>query len=104
MWGLRGVLMMRRMREKYEVELVDAPKSGMFFKDERSVIAYYKRYAKQASFGVLTQRTKRELEGTIKYITVGCACGGKHKVDGLTCETTSNNKNRMQGQDQCSEY
>ncbi|KAG6642418.1 hypothetical protein CIPAW_09G139500 [Carya illinoinensis] len=60
------------------MKAVDEPKSGMTFKDEATLSAYYKRYAKQEGFGVRIQRTKRESNGAMKYITLGCSRGGKH--------------------------
>lgn len=78
--------------EKSEFEMVDEPKSRIIFKDEHVVIMYYKLYAKQAGFSVMTQRSKRESNGTIQYITLGCARGGKHKsrqtVVSKPCPTT----------------
>ncbi|KAG6708518.1 hypothetical protein I3842_06G084200 [Carya illinoinensis] len=59
-------------------ERVDEPKSSMEFATEKELLAYYKRYAKQAAFGVRTQRTKREVDESVKYVTIGCACGGKY--------------------------
>ncbi|KAF5451308.1 hypothetical protein F2P56_026424 [Juglans regia] len=32
----------------------------------------------QQGFGVITQRTKREANGRVKYLTIGCARGGKY--------------------------
>ncbi|KAF5450072.1 hypothetical protein F2P56_030451 [Juglans regia] len=34
-------------------------------------------YGKQCGFGITTQRSKREKDETIKYVTMGCAHGGK---------------------------
>ncbi|XP_042968956.1 protein FAR1-RELATED SEQUENCE 5-like [Carya illinoinensis] len=39
-------------------------------------MAYYKHYGKQ-SFPVMTQRSKRKKDETIKYVTLECARGGK---------------------------
>ncbi|KAF5447652.1 hypothetical protein F2P56_033186 [Juglans regia] len=59
-------------------ERVEIPKSGMEFATEKELLAYYKRYAKQVGFGVKTQRTKREANGSVKYVTIGCARSGKY--------------------------
>lgn len=79
--------------KKFEFEMVDKPKFGIIFKGEHDIIAYYKCYAKQAGFDVKTQRKKRVSNGMIKYITYGCARGGKHKsrrnVVSKPCPTTN---------------
>ncbi|XP_035545971.1 protein FAR1-RELATED SEQUENCE 4-like [Juglans regia] len=59
-------------------EGVDQPKPGMEFATDKDLMTYYKRYAKQQGFGVITQRTKREADGSAKYLTIGCARGGKY--------------------------
>ncbi|KAG7994548.1 hypothetical protein I3843_01G062800 [Carya illinoinensis] len=51
----------------------------MVFATEHELMAYYKRYAKQKGFGVITQRTKREADGRVRYLTIGCARGGKYQ-------------------------
>ncbi|KAF5442587.1 hypothetical protein F2P56_035228 [Juglans regia] len=56
----------------------EEPKPGMKFATDHELIAYYMRYAKQQGFGVITQRTKREANGRVKYLTIGCARGGKY--------------------------
>ncbi|XP_042942808.1 putative protein FAR1-RELATED SEQUENCE 10 [Carya illinoinensis] len=53
------------------------PTPGMFFKTEKELIYYYKQYGRQTGFGIMTQRSKREEDGTVQYVTVGCALGGK---------------------------
>ncbi|KAG6649266.1 hypothetical protein CIPAW_07G200600 [Carya illinoinensis] len=55
------------------------PKVGMEFATDHELMAYYKRYAKQQGFGVITQRTKREADGRVRYLTIGCARGGKYQ-------------------------
>ncbi|KAF5445781.1 hypothetical protein F2P56_034805 [Juglans regia] len=57
---------------------VEEPKPGMEFATDKELMAYYKRYAKQQGFGIITQRTKREADGSAKYLTIGCARGGKY--------------------------
>ncbi|XP_035546227.1 protein FAR1-RELATED SEQUENCE 5-like [Juglans regia] len=56
----------------------EEPKPGMKFATEHELMAYYMRYVKQQGFGVITQRTKREANGRVKYLTIGCARGGKY--------------------------
>ncbi|XP_042946090.1 protein FAR-RED IMPAIRED RESPONSE 1-like [Carya illinoinensis] len=53
------------------------PKPGMSFKTEHELIDYYKQYGKQTGFGVMTQRSKREDDVSVRYLTLGCARGGK---------------------------
>ncbi|KAF5472521.1 hypothetical protein F2P56_009233 [Juglans regia] len=48
-------------------ERVEPPKSWMVFTTDKDVLAYYKRYVKQEGFGVITKRTKREVDGSAKY-------------------------------------
>ncbi|XP_035547360.1 protein FAR1-RELATED SEQUENCE 4-like [Juglans regia] len=59
-------------------ERVEEPKPGMEFATDKELLAYYKRYAKQQGFSVITQRTKRDASGKPKYVTIGCARGGKY--------------------------
>ncbi|KAF5457881.1 hypothetical protein F2P56_021955 [Juglans regia] len=49
----------------------------MMFKSEEELIAYYKSYGKQCGFGIITQRSHRFEDGGLRYITLGCARGGK---------------------------
>ncbi|XP_042939478.1 protein FAR1-RELATED SEQUENCE 4-like [Carya illinoinensis] len=53
------------------------PKPWMSFKTEHEIIDYYKQYGKQTGFGVMTQRSKMEDDGSVRYLTLGCARGGK---------------------------
>ncbi|XP_041003397.1 protein FAR1-RELATED SEQUENCE 5-like [Juglans microcarpa x Juglans regia] len=56
----------------------EEPKPGMKFVTDHELMAYYMRYVKQQGFGVITQRMKREANGRVKYLTIGCAQGGKY--------------------------
>ncbi|XP_035547427.1 protein FAR1-RELATED SEQUENCE 5-like [Juglans regia] len=56
---------------------IEEPKLGMLFKSEEELFSYYKKYGKQCGFGVSTQSSKRFKDGTLRYITLGCARGGK---------------------------
>ncbi|XP_042950377.1 protein FAR1-RELATED SEQUENCE 5-like [Carya illinoinensis] len=49
----------------------------MVFKSEEELLSYYKRYGQQSGFGIMTQRSHRFEDGSIKYVTLGCARGGK---------------------------
>ncbi|XP_041016293.1 protein FAR1-RELATED SEQUENCE 5-like [Juglans microcarpa x Juglans regia] len=61
-------------------ERVEEPKPGMEFATDKELLAYYKQYAKQQGFGVITQRTKRDASGKPKYVAIGCARGGKYHL------------------------
>lgn len=56
---------------------IDEPKSGMLFTSEEELITYYKRYSKQYGFEVMTRRSVREKNGSVRYVMLGCARGGK---------------------------
>lgn len=49
----------------------------MFFKTKKELIYYYKQYERQTGFGIMTQRSKRKDDGSVRYVTLGCASGGK---------------------------
>ncbi|KAF5446962.1 hypothetical protein F2P56_032555 [Juglans regia] len=53
------------------------PTPGMFFKTEKELIYYYKQYGRQSEFGIMTQRSKRKDDGSVRYVTLGCARGRK---------------------------
>ncbi|KAG6624753.1 hypothetical protein CIPAW_16G049800 [Carya illinoinensis] len=57
--------------------IVKEPKLGMMFKSEEELLSYYKRYGQQCGFGIMTQRSHRFEDGSIRYVTLGCARGGK---------------------------
>ncbi|XP_042974613.1 protein FAR1-RELATED SEQUENCE 5-like [Carya illinoinensis] len=58
-------------------EIVEEPKLGMVFQSEEELLSYYKKYGKQCGFGIMTQRSHRFEDVSVRYVTVGCACGGK---------------------------
>ncbi|XP_040994244.1 protein FAR1-RELATED SEQUENCE 5-like [Juglans microcarpa x Juglans regia] len=60
-----------------EADIIEEPKLGMVFKSEEDLISYYKSYGKQCGFGIMTQRSHRFEDGRLRYITLGCARGGK---------------------------
>ncbi|XP_041026983.1 protein FAR1-RELATED SEQUENCE 5-like [Juglans microcarpa x Juglans regia] len=53
------------------------PRPGMSFQTEHELLDFYKKYGKQIGFGVMTQRSKREDDGSVRYLTLGCARIGK---------------------------
>ncbi|XP_042992153.1 protein FAR1-RELATED SEQUENCE 5-like [Carya illinoinensis] len=53
------------------------PKSKMEFNSFEEVMTYYKQYAKSIGFGVMTRRTEKGDDGTVRYATLSCARGGK---------------------------
>ncbi|XP_042947953.1 protein FAR1-RELATED SEQUENCE 6-like [Carya illinoinensis] len=57
---------------------VEPPKAGMKFGSNKEVLSYYKRYAKQEGFGVIIRRTKRDIDGHARYVTIACARGGRY--------------------------
>lgn len=52
-------------------------KLGMQFSLLDELIGFYKRYGKPKGFGVMTQTSERGNDGSMKYVTIGCTCGGK---------------------------
>ncbi|XP_042983399.1 protein FAR1-RELATED SEQUENCE 5-like [Carya illinoinensis] len=58
-------------------DLIEEPKSGMQFNSFEELIEYYKEYAKKCGFGVMTQRSERGEDGSVRYVTLGCVRGGK---------------------------
>lgn len=62
----------------------------MLFSSFDELIAYYKQYGMQKNFGTMTQRSERGDD--VKYVTNGCACGGKarnHKLNVDKARSTS---------------
>ncbi|KAG6631972.1 hypothetical protein CIPAW_13G125900 [Carya illinoinensis] len=57
--------------------IVEEPKLGMVFKSEEDLLSYYKRYGQQCGFGIMTLRSHRFEDGSFRYVTLGCARGGK---------------------------
>ncbi|KAG7960470.1 hypothetical protein I3843_10G125100 [Carya illinoinensis] len=58
-------------------DTIEEPKSKMGFNSFEEVMTYYKQYAKNIGFGVMTRRTEKGDDGTVRYATLGCARGGK---------------------------
>ncbi|XP_035541675.1 protein FAR1-RELATED SEQUENCE 5-like [Juglans regia] len=60
-----------------EPDIIEEPKAGMEFDSVEELMSYYKLYAKKCGFGSMTQRSERDDEGSVRYVTIGCARGGK---------------------------
>ncbi|XP_042958128.1 protein FAR1-RELATED SEQUENCE 5-like [Carya illinoinensis] len=58
-------------------DIIEEPKVGMVFKSEDELVSYYKGYGKQCGFGIMTQRSHRFEDGSLRYITLCCSRGGK---------------------------
>ncbi|XP_042968993.1 protein FAR1-RELATED SEQUENCE 5-like [Carya illinoinensis] len=58
-------------------DIVEEPKLGMVFKSEEDLLSYYKRYGQQCGFEIMTQRSHRFEDGSLRYGSLGCARGGK---------------------------
>ncbi|XP_041023651.1 protein FAR1-RELATED SEQUENCE 5-like isoform X2 [Juglans microcarpa x Juglans regia] len=58
-------------------DIIEEPKSGMEFNSLEDLMSYYKQYAKKCGFGMMTRRSERGEDETVRYVTLGCARGGK---------------------------
>ncbi|XP_041026848.1 protein FAR-RED IMPAIRED RESPONSE 1-like [Juglans microcarpa x Juglans regia] len=56
---------------------IQEPSSGMEFNTFEELMVYYKQYGKKSGFGVMIRRTDKGDDGTVRYVTLGCARGGK---------------------------
>ncbi|KAF5472737.1 hypothetical protein F2P56_009430, partial [Juglans regia] len=56
---------------------IQQPSSGMEFNTFEELMVYYKQYGKKSGFGVMIRRTDKGDDGTVRYVTLGCARGGK---------------------------
>ncbi|XP_042958026.1 protein FAR1-RELATED SEQUENCE 5-like [Carya illinoinensis] len=63
--------------EMYNGEMIEEPKVGMEFNSFEELMSYYKLYAKKCGFGSITQRSERDADGVVRYVTLGYARGGK---------------------------
>ncbi|XP_042939228.1 protein FAR1-RELATED SEQUENCE 5-like isoform X2 [Carya illinoinensis] len=61
-------------------DMIEEPKSGMEFNSFEDLFSYYKQYAKKCGFGVMTQRSERSEDQSVRYVTIGCARGGKARI------------------------
>ncbi|XP_062145444.1 protein FAR1-RELATED SEQUENCE 8-like [Alnus glutinosa] len=60
-------------------EKIEEPKSLMTFSSIEEVCSYYRRYAKQAGFGV-AHRTSRKTNGRKSYVVLICTRGGDERA------------------------
>ncbi|XP_042962559.1 protein FAR1-RELATED SEQUENCE 5-like [Carya illinoinensis] len=58
-------------------DMIEEPRIGMEFNSLEELNSYYKLYAKRCGFGSMTQRSERDDKGSVRYVTLGCARGGK---------------------------
>ncbi|XP_040996200.1 protein FAR1-RELATED SEQUENCE 5-like [Juglans microcarpa x Juglans regia] len=58
-------------------DIIEEPKSGMEFNSFEDLLSYYKQHAKKCGFGVMTQMSERSEDHSVRYVTIGCARGGK---------------------------
>ncbi|KAF5454271.1 hypothetical protein F2P56_023948, partial [Juglans regia] len=63
--------------------IIEEPRSGMEFNSFEDLHSYYKDYAKKCGFGVMTQRSEKGDDQSIRYVTLGCAHGGKARFKSL---------------------
>jgi hypothetical protein len=56
-------------------EKVEEPKESMTFSSIEEVCSYYRRYAKQAGFGI-AHRSSRKKKGIKSYVVLICTHGG----------------------------
>ncbi|KAI9182432.1 hypothetical protein LWI28_025316 [Acer negundo] len=58
-------------------DMIEEPKKGIEFNSLEDLLSYYKSYGKKCGFGVMTKRTERGEDQTVRYVTLACARGGK---------------------------
>ncbi|XP_042950039.1 protein FAR-RED IMPAIRED RESPONSE 1-like [Carya illinoinensis] len=58
-------------------DMIEEPNKRMEFNTHEDLVNYYKSYAKKCGFGVMTKRTERDEDDTVRYVTLACARGGK---------------------------
>ncbi|XP_042980212.1 protein FAR1-RELATED SEQUENCE 5-like [Carya illinoinensis] len=61
-------------------DIIEEPKQGMEFNSFEDLMVYYKQYAKNCGFGVMTQRSEKSEDQSVRYVTLGCARGGKARI------------------------
>ncbi|XP_042950410.1 protein FAR1-RELATED SEQUENCE 5-like [Carya illinoinensis] len=61
-------------------DIIEEPKPGMEFNSFEDLMVYYKQYAKNCGFGVMTRRSERSKDQSVRYVTLGCARGGKAQI------------------------
>ncbi|XP_041026995.1 protein FAR-RED ELONGATED HYPOCOTYL 3-like [Juglans microcarpa x Juglans regia] len=58
-------------------DMIEEPKSGMEFNSFEELLTYYKQYDKKCKFGVMTKKSEKVNDETLRYVTLACARGGK---------------------------
>ncbi|KAI9195297.1 hypothetical protein LWI28_013608 [Acer negundo] len=58
-------------------DMIEEPKKGTEFNSLEYLLSYYKSYGNKYGFRVMTKRTKRGENQTIRYVTLACARDGK---------------------------
>ncbi|XP_035546643.1 protein FAR1-RELATED SEQUENCE 5-like [Juglans regia] len=61
-------------------DIIEEPKLGMEFNSFEDLFSYYRLYGKKYGFGVMTQRSERSEDQSVRYVTLGCARGGKARI------------------------
>ncbi|KAG2670666.1 hypothetical protein I3760_14G097000 [Carya illinoinensis] len=79
-------------------DMIEEPKSRMEFYSFEELMSYYKQYARNCGFGVMTRRTERGDDETVRYVTLGCARGGK-----VRNRTLNVSRPRLTGKTECKE-
>ncbi|XP_040988969.1 protein FAR-RED IMPAIRED RESPONSE 1-like [Juglans microcarpa x Juglans regia] len=72
-----GIAGKSQLDDVVDGDTIEEPKSGMEFNSFEELMNYYKQYAKKCEFEVMTRRTKKRDDETVRYVTLGCARGGK---------------------------
>ncbi|XP_040990904.1 protein FAR1-RELATED SEQUENCE 6-like [Juglans microcarpa x Juglans regia] len=58
-------------------DTIEEPKLRMEFNSFEELLTYYKQYNKKCGFGVMTKRSEKAEDETIRYVTLACARSGK---------------------------
>ncbi|XP_040994275.1 uncharacterized protein LOC121240813 [Juglans microcarpa x Juglans regia] len=72
-----GIAGIEQLEDKVGGDTIEESKSGMKFNSFEELMDYYKQYGKKSGFGVMIRRTDKEDDETVRYVTLGCARGGK---------------------------
>ncbi|XP_042962325.1 protein FAR1-RELATED SEQUENCE 6-like [Carya illinoinensis] len=64
-------------------DLIEEPQSGIEFNSFEDLLSYYKGYGKRCGFGILTQKSERGEDKSMRYVTLGCARGRKAQNKGF---------------------
>ncbi|XP_040996090.1 protein FAR-RED IMPAIRED RESPONSE 1-like [Juglans microcarpa x Juglans regia] len=72
-----GIAGTPHLSEEVGGDPIQEPSSRMEFNTFEELMVYYKQYGKKSGFGVMIRRTDKGDDGTVRYVTLGCARGGK---------------------------